>query len=116
MSLLVVVGFIHRDLKLGNTFMLITVLNSQCVSFIWENDTRMSGYNLMRNNPLLRSYSLICNMYMLTLHACTNVPFSSTRTWTPFHHPRLKLDVLKQIVPKVKKVVHRCLKHQSTKK
>ena len=27
-------------------------------------------------------------LYMLTLFARTNVPLSSARTWTPFHHPR----------------------------
>ena len=32
-----------------------TVLNSQCVSFIWENHTKISEYNLMRNNPQHRS-------------------------------------------------------------
>ena len=30
-------------------------VNSQCDSFIWENYTRISEYNLMRNKPLHRS-------------------------------------------------------------
>ena len=37
-------------------------LNSQCVFFIWETTQRNSGYNLMGNNPPLRSYSLIRNI------------------------------------------------------
>ena len=32
-----------------------TVLNSQCVSFIWENYEWNSEYNLMRYNPQHRS-------------------------------------------------------------
>ena len=39
-----------------------TVLNSQCVFFIWEITQRISGYNLMRINPPRRSYSLIRNI------------------------------------------------------
>ena len=27
-------------------------------------------------------------IYMLNLHAHTNVPLSSARTWAPFHHPQ----------------------------
>ena len=55
-----------------------TVLNSQCVSFILEINQWISGYNLVRNNPLSRSFSLIRNINTLsnmwfTQKKCSNL-------------------------------------------
>ena len=37
--------------------------------------------------------------HLLPLHVCTNVPLSSTRTWTPFHHPLNVRGIILHLIP-----------------
>ena len=46
-----------------------TILNSQCVFFIWENNTKISEYDLMRNNPPHRS--------LVSSITCMTVPYAA---------------------------------------
>ena len=46
-----------------NLWQIHIILNSQCVSFIWEKYTRISKYNFMQNQSSTMKSSLIRNIY-----------------------------------------------------